>query len=442
MHAGRFRRAAALAAVLGSAALIAAGCGDDGDSGSSSSSGSDDTTSESADEGDSMEAASDSPISSPGTDLRVTLDRLLAEHASLAWLALTKTIAGEKDAAAVVTQLQGNTDDLSAAVGSVYGDDAAEAFKTQWEAHIGMFVAYATGVAKTDEAAKAAAKKDLAGYQKSFAAFLNEAAGLDAKAAEGALGMHVSQLTTAVDQFGAGQYPQSYATARTAYKHMFGTGDALAAAITEQKPDDFGTGDVSQAAADTRVLVDGQLAEHAFLAAVATTKSLTGAKDAKAAVASLNANTADLTKTIGSVYGNDAAEAFKTQWDAHIGMFVAYTVALATDDDAGKQAAADDLAGYTESFGEFLATATDGDAAAYQDALEKHVADLAGALDAADAGDADQAWELTRDAYAHMYMTGDALVSAIVTQNPDKFGGSASGGGSSDDSMDMEDMEG
>ena len=260
MHAGRFRRAAALAAVLGSAALIAAGCGDDGDSGSSSSSGSDDTTSESADDGDSMEAASDSPISSPGTDLRVTLDRLLAEHASLAWLALTKTIAGEKDAAAVVTQLQGNTDDLSAAVGSVYGDDAAEAFKTQWEAHIGMFVAYATGVAKKDEAAKAAAKKDLAGYQKSFAAFLNEAAGLDAKAAEGALGMHVSQLTTAVDQFGAGQYPQSYATARTAYKHMFGTGDALAAAITEQKPDDFGTGDVSQAAADTRVLVDGQLA--------------------------------------------------------------------------------------------------------------------------------------------------------------------------------------
>lgn len=437
-----------MAAVLGSAALIAAGCGDDGDSKSSSGSSSDDTTSESADDDSSTEPASDSsPIASPGVDLRVTLDRLLAEHASLAWLALTKTIAGEKDAGAVVTQLQGNTDDLSAAVGSVYGDDAAEAFKTQWEAHIGMFVAYATGVAKKDEAAKAAAKKDLAGYQKSFAAFLNQAAGLDAKAAEGALGMHVVQLTTAVDQFGAGQYPQSYATARTAYKHMFGTGDALSAAITAQKPDDFGTGSVSKATADTRVLVDGQLAEHAFLAAVATTKSLTGAKDAKAAVASLNANTADLTKTIGSVYGNDAAEAFKTQWDAHIGMFVDYTVALATDDDAAKQAAADDLAGYTESFGKFLATATDGDAAAFQGALEEHVADLAGALDAADAGDADQAWELTRDAYAHMYMTGDALVSAIVTQNPDKFPAAddpnpadegTAGGGDTDDSMEME----
>ena len=62
------------------------------------------------------------------------------------------------------------------------------------------------------------------------------------------------------------------------------------------------------------------------------------------------------------------------------------------------------------------------------------VADLAGALDAADAGDADQAWELTRDAYAHMFMTGDALVSAIVTQNPDKFPAAES----TDDSMEME----
>ncbi len=437
-------------AVLGSAALIAVGCGDDGDSSSSSSEGSGDTSAETTtdDEGSDSEAtagASDSPISSPGVDLRVTLDRLLAEHAALAYLGLTKTIAGEPDAQAVVTQLQGNTDDLAEAVGSVYGDDAAEAFKTQWEAHIGMFVAYATGVAKKDEAAKAKAKQDLAGYQKSFAAFLNEAAGLDAKAAEGALGMHVSQLTTAVDQFGAGQYEQSYATARTAYKHMFGTGDALSAAISEQNPDEFGTGDVNAAAADTRVLVDGQLAEHALLAAVATTKTLGGAKDAKAAVGALNANTADLSKTIGSVYGADAAEAFKTQWDAHIGMFVAYTTALAKDDDAAKRAAADDLAGYTASFGEFLATATDGDADAYQSALEEHVADLAGALDAADAGDADAAWQSTRDAYAHMYMTGDALVSAIVAQNPDKFGGEAAdpnpgdegsaGGGDTGDSM-------
>ncbi|MCW2928879.1 MAG: hypothetical protein JWM86_2847 [Thermoleophilia bacterium] len=422
MHATRFRRASAAVAVLALASVTAVGCGDDDSKSDDSKSTSKSSGSEtSGSDDDAKMEKTGSVISSPGVDLRVTLDRLLAEHASLAWLALTKTIAGEPDAQATVTALGANTDELSAAVGSVYGDEAADAFKTQWNAHIGMFVAYATGVAKKDEAAKAKAKKDLAGYQKSFAKFLNTAAGLDAKAAEGALGMHVTQLTTAVDQFGAGQYPQSYATARTAYAHMFGTGDALAAAITTQKPDDFGNGTVAKATADTRVLLDQQLAEHAFLAAVATTKSLTGAKDATAAVGSLNANTADLTKTIASVYGADAGKAFKAQWDAHIGMFVAYTVALAKDDDAGKQAAADDLAGYTESFAKFLATATEGDEGAYQEALEAHVSQLAKALDAADAGNAEEAWTLSREAYAHMFMTGDAIVTAIVTQNPDKF---------------------
>ncbi len=428
-----------MAAVLSSAALIAAGCGDDGESGSSSS-GSGDTTSESSDSDDesSAETTSASPISSPGVDLRVTLDRLLAEHAALALVALNKTIAGEADAGATVSALGANTDDLSAAIGSVYGDDAAEAFKTQWEAHIGMFVEYATGVAKKDNALKAKAKKDLSGYQASFAKFLNEAAGLDSQAAAGALGMHVSQLTKSMDQFGAGQYDASYATAREAYAHMFGTGDALAAAISRQKPDEFGMGDVSQAAADTRVLVDQQLGEHAFLATVALTKTMSGAKDAGAAVKALDGNSNDLAATIGSVYGPDAEEAFDAQWKAHIGMFVDYATGLATDDDELKQKGATDLEGYSESFGKFLATATDGDAEAFQSGLDEHVAQLTGALDAADEGDAEQAWMLEREAYAHMFMTGDALVTAIVTQNPDKFGGSASGGGSSDDSMEME----
>ena len=74
------------------------------------------------------------------------------------------------------------------------------------------------------------------------------------------------------------------------------------------------------------------------------------------------------------------------------------------------------------------------------------MADLANALDAADGGDAEEAWSLTRDAYEHMYMTGDAIVAAIVEQNPDKFPaatdpnpadeGSAGGGDAMED-MDM-----
>ncbi|MCW2924520.1 MAG: hypothetical protein JWM98_1924 [Thermoleophilia bacterium] len=427
MHAARFRKTKVSFAILALAAFVAAGCGSDSDSKKSDKVTGDDTANKDTSDAAGSDASADSgtenasSISAPGVDLRITLDRLLAEHASLAWVALTKTIAKEGDADATVAALSKNTDDLAAAVGSVYGDDAAAAFKAQWEAHIGMFVAYATGVATKDKAAQEKARTDLQGYQKSFAKFLNTAAGLDAKAAEGALGMHVTQLTTAIDQFGAGDYAKSYATERVAYGHMFATGDALAAAITTQKPDKFGYDTVATATADTRVLLDQQLGEHAFLAAVATTKAMSGAKDGKAALGALDANTVALGTTIGSVYGKDAQEAFLAQWRAHIGMFAAYATALAKDDDAGKQKAADDLSGYTKSFGKFLGTATGGDSDAFQAALEAHVQQLAGALDAADSGDANKAWDLEREAYAHMYMTGDAILTAIVKQNPDKF---------------------
>jgi hypothetical protein len=434
MHAGRYRRTAALLAVTGSALLIAAGCGSDNSSSSDSKDSKTTSTMSKSDSADSMKT-SDTSISSPGVDLRVTLDRLLGEHAALALVALNKTIAGEKDAQATVDALGANTDDLAAAIGSVYGDDAAQAFKTQWTAHIGMFVKYATGVAKKDPAMKAAAAKDLAGYQASFAKFLNTAAGLDANAASAALGMHVKQLEASMDAFGAGDYPKAYASAREAYAHMYGTGDALAAAISKQMPDKFGTGTVGSGTADTRVLLDQQLGEHAFLATVALTKTMGGAKDAGAAVKALDGNTVDLSKTIGSVYGKDAQAAFLSQWRAHIGMFVDYATGLATNDDTLKQKGADDLDGYSEGFSKFLATATGGDQAAFKSALDEHVMQLTGALDDADAGDAGKAWTGERTAYEHMFGTGDAIVAAIVKQNPDKFPAGSGGGTSSSDSM-------
>jgi hypothetical protein len=410
-------------AVLASAALVAAGCGDDDSDSTSTSASSTKTTAAQSDSMDTMDAsAGASLISSPGVDLRYTLDRLLGEHAALALVGLNKTIAGEQDAKAVVDALGDNTDDLSAAIGSVYGDDAAESFKDQWTAHIGFFADYATGVATKDNAKKAAARKQLDGYQKSFSTFLSEAAGLDADAGAAALGMHVKQLTAAMDQFGAGKYEQSYESSREAYAHMFGTADALAAAISKQKPDDFGMGDVTQKAADTRALLGQQLGEHAFLATVALNKTMTGAKDAEQAVASLDTNTVDLGKTIGSVYGDEAEAAFLKQWRAHIGFFVDYATATVGGDEAKADQAKTDLDGYASGFDEFLSGATGADKGTFEPGLQEHVTQLIGAIDATQDGDVDEAWGLERDAYAHMYMAADAITAAIVEQNPDKFG--------------------
>jgi hypothetical protein len=366
-------------------------------------------------------------IESPATDLRVTLDRLLAEHALLAAFAMQKGVAGEDDFEAIAGALDANTVDLGEAVGSVYGDEAETAFLEMWREHIGFFVDYTVATANDDEAGRSEARDALAGYQGDFAAFLDEATGgkLPAAAAAEALGAHVAQLTAALDTYAAGDYEKAYAQVREAYHHMYMTGDALSGAIVEQKPDAFSRGDTSQGAADLRITLDRLLAEHAGLATFAMQKGLKGAEDFEAITAALDANTVDLGEAIGSVYGADAETSFLELWREHIGFFVDYTVATAQEDEAGRSEARDALARYQADFSEFLDGATGGNLpqSAAAEALGAHVSQLVDAIDTYASGEYDTAYVEVREAYHHMFMTGDALAGAIVAQSPEQFEG-------------------
>jgi hypothetical protein len=366
-------------------------------------------------------------IMSPAADLRVTLDRLLAEHALLATFAMQKGVDGAKDFDAIAGALDANTVDLGEAVGSVYGADAEKAFLKMWRAHIGFFVDYTVATAKKDEAGRAEARDALAGYQGDFATFLDGATGgkLPVDAASKALGAHVTQLTKALDSYAAGDHEAAYVQVRAAYHHMYMTGDALSGAIVAQKPEAFAIGDATQAASDLRIALDRLLAEHAGLATFAMQKGVDGSKDFKAIAAALDANTVDLGAAVGSVYGAEAEKAFLKMWRAHIGFFVDYTVATAKDDAAGKTKARDALAGYQADFSKFLDGATGGELpqSAGAEALGAHVSQLIDALDTYASGEYDTAYGEVREAYHHMFMTGDALAGAIVAQSPEKFEG-------------------
>ncbi|AKG73512.1 hypothetical protein [Salinicoccus halodurans] len=50
-----------------------------------------------------------------------------------------------------------------------------------------------------------------------------------------------------------------------------------------------------------------------------------------------------------------------------------------------------------------------------------HVEQLIGAFDAYAEGDYETAYDQTREAYHHMFMTDKGLSGAIVTQMPDRF---------------------
>ena len=362
-------------------------------------------------------------VSSPAADLRVTLDRLLGEHAHLAIFAMQKGVNGEPDFEAIAGGLEENTVALGDAIGSVYGDEAKTGFLKMWRDHIGFFVDYTVATAEGNEQGREAALGKLAGYRASFSQFLAGAnPNLTADGVSALLQQHVDQLTAALDTYKAGDYAAAYKQVHAAHDHMSMTGDALAGAIATQFPDKFPAGDVTPAAGDLRVALDKLLAEHASLAVFAMQKGVDGEPDFEAIAGSLDENSVALGDAIGSVYGEEAKTEFLRLWRQHIGFFVDFTVATAKDDQAGRDAALDKLTGYRAEFSAFLAGANpnltaDGVSALLQD----HVNQLTDALDTYKSGDYATAYQQVRSSYEHMFMTGDALAGAIVAQSPEKF---------------------
>lgn len=172
-------------------------------------------------------------------------------------------------------------------------------------------------------------------------------------------------------------------------------------------------------AADLRVALDKLLGEHAVLAMNATNQGVTGSKSFPATGKSLDRNSVELSKAIASIYGKNAGGVFlngKFQWRDHIKFFVDYTVALAKKDKAGQAKAVANLKRYTKEHGAFLAKATGLPKLAVQNDLLGHVLELKNQLDAYAAGNHGKAAGFYRQAYSHMFATGDLLAGAIAKQ--------------------------
>src|SRR5262245_6683042 len=76
-------------------------------------------------------------------------------------------------------------------------------------------------------------------------------------------------------------------------------------------------------ASTLRTTLNALLGEHLILAAAATGAALDGrGAEVKAASATLDANSVDIARAIGSVYGKEAEEAFLPLWRRHIGFAV------------------------------------------------------------------------------------------------------------------------
>ena len=175
-------------------------------------------------------------------DLRVSLNRLLGEHALLAIQATQAGYSGQKNFPALGRSLDRNSVELANAIGSVYGKQARQKFlngKFMWRDHIRFFVDYTVGLAGKNKARQNRAVGNLKGYIEAFSSFLATATGLPKSALRASITMHVMQLKGQLDAYAKGQYGRSYTLTRSAYKHMGMTGDVLSGAIAKKFPNKF-----------------------------------------------------------------------------------------------------------------------------------------------------------------------------------------------------------
>lgn len=364
-------------------------------------------------------------VMTEAVELRASLDRLLSEHAYLAVETMRKGAEGASDFEASANALSSNTEDLSKAIGSVYGEEAGDQFKQMWSDHIGYFVDYVKATGNDDAEAKEAAIQELNDYRKDFSQFLETATGerLEAgKLAEG-LQMHVKQLIGAFDSYVAGDYEKAYEYERKAIEHMYGVSKGLSSAIVDQYPDKFNGTKAVTPAADLRSTLDHLMSEHAGLAMMAMQNGIDGSDDFKASTEALNNNTDDLAAAISSIYGEEAGQQFKKMWTNHIGHFVDYVKATGAEDKEKKQQALDALDQYRQDFSMFLEKATEGELKSETLAknLQSHVDYLITTFDQYADEDYDMAYETLRESYGHMFGAAKALSSGFVNHQPEKF---------------------
>jgi hypothetical protein len=364
----------------------------------------------------------------PAANLRVTLNQLGSEHVYLAGYAFAAALGGRSDEFKVAADTTDkNTQELGAAIGSVYGPDAQTKFLALWRAHIGFFVDYAMGAAAKDDAKKMKARADLDGYRNDIDAFLT---GANPNLPKGVVAQlfaaHVVHLTTVIDDLVAGDTAGAYDMLHMAAHQTGEIMDPLSAAIVKQFPDKF-PGDPMSPAASLRVALNDLGSEHVYLAGLAFDSALGGRNDEfNIAAMMTDKNTQELGAAIGSVYGADAQTKFLALWRAHIGFFVDYAMGAAAKDDAKKQKARSDLDGYRNDIDAFLTGANPNlPKGAVAQLFAAHVVHLTAVVDDIVGGDLPAAYDMLHMAAHQTQEIMDPLSAAIVTQFPEKFAAGA-----------------
>jgi hypothetical protein len=364
--------------------------------------------------------------------VRAQFEQLLGLHALLAVRQMRSVVAAAPELQrALEASLQANTDALSRLVESAYGGAPADRFTPLWQRHLADLTAYAKGVAGKDSPATQTARTLLLADADAYGSWLAEASKGRVGASDAAAGvrMHVEELMEQADAYAARDYPRAYRVERAAYEHMFTAGGGLAkAGVTPEVAVGLDAPPEKLRSAFAMLL-----GEHLELIVDAQRATFAGAQQFRAAAAQVNANTSALTKAMAGIVGPAKAAEFQRAWANHVEGLMAYTAAVAGNDQAAKTVARQNLEGFAERLGLYLSDVVRNVLAAdpVTDAITAHDQHLIDHVDAYAAKDYTRAQQLELEGYQQMLGVANTLVAAIQRTVKPRLpvGGSKTGGG-------------
>jgi hypothetical protein len=365
---------------------------------------------------------------------RAQFEQLLGLHALLSVRLMRSVVAAAPDFVPVVSaSLQDNTDALSQLVTAAYGDANGDRFTRLWKRHITDLLAYANGVAGKDASARQRARRALLAGAEAYGSWVAAASDGRVRAGDAAAGvrMHVQELMDQADAYAARDYARAYRIERQAYEHMFTGGAALAkASVTPELAVGFDAPPEQLRSAFAMLL-----GEHMELIIGAQRATFAGAPEFQAAAAQVNANTSALTKGMGAIVGPRKAAEFQSAWAGHVEGLLAYTAAVADNDEAAKATARQNLDAFAARLALYFSDIVRKELPVepLTEAITAHDRHLTDHVDAYAAKRYDQALQLEREGYLQMLGVANTLVGAIQkTVKPQlPVGGSQTGGGGS-----------
>ncbi len=202
----------------------------------------------------------------PASTLRLNLEQLLAGHGVSATAMMRSVATGADDVTWRLDALAGNTADLTAAIGLVYGPVGARAFDQLWSQHTQAFLDYAA--AGSDEA-RATARAHLVDYEHDFASFVATATagGVPAAAVRAMLDQHNDQMLGQLDAIRERDAAGAADLAVASIDYLSTIGAALSGGFAAQQPAAF-PGPVDDANIAYCSLLGRQIAARAALVSV------------------------------------------------------------------------------------------------------------------------------------------------------------------------------